>query len=45
MLAFIASMAGDEIAGKVQFYAEYYPDSKKYGGYENDPKAPAYIKT
>jgi transcriptional regulator GlxA family with amidase domain len=45
MLAFIASVAGDEAAGKVQFAAEYYPSSKRYGGYENHEKAPAYLKT
>lgn len=44
MLAFIASVAGDEAAGKVQFGAEYYPSSIKYGGFENHAQAPAYIK-
>jgi transcriptional regulator GlxA family with amidase domain len=43
MLAFIASVAGDEAAGKVQFAAEYYPSSVKYGGFENHAEAPAYI--
>ena len=45
MLAFIASVAGDEAAGKVQFGAEYYPDTTRYGGFENHAQAPAYIKT
>jgi transcriptional regulator GlxA family with amidase domain len=45
MLAFIASVAGEEVAGKVQFGAEYYPSSVKYGGFENHAQAPAYIKT
>ena len=45
MLAFIASVAGEETAGKVQFAAEYYPASKKYGGFENHAQAPAYIKS
>ena len=44
MLAFIASVAGDEAAGKVQFAAEYYPSSVKYGGFENHAEAPAYIR-
>jgi len=44
MLAFIASVAGEEAAGKVQFGAEYYPSSARYGGFENHAQAPAYIK-
>jgi transcriptional regulator GlxA family with amidase domain len=44
MLAFIASVAGEETAGKVQFAAEYYPSSTRYGGYEHNDLAPAYIK-
>ena len=44
MLAFIASVAGHEAAGKVQFAAEYYPSSVKYGGFENGAQAPAYVK-
>ena len=44
MLAFIASVAGEEAAGKVQFSAEYYPSPVKYGGFENHALAPAYIK-
>lgn len=44
MLAFIASVAGEETAGKVQFGAEYYPSTVKYGGFENHAQAPAYIK-
>jgi transcriptional regulator GlxA family with amidase domain len=45
MLAFIASVAGEEGAGKVQFAAEYYPSSVRYGGFENHAQAPAYIKS
>ena len=45
MLAFIASVAGEAAAGKVQFQAEYYPASTKYGGFENHAQAPAYIKS
>jgi transcriptional regulator GlxA family with amidase domain len=43
-LAFIAHVAGDEAAGKAQFYAEYYPDGMRYGQAALDPQAPAYIK-
>jgi hypothetical protein len=43
-LAFIAQAAGDDVAGKVQFGAEYYPDGRTYGGFENDPRAPAYLR-
>ncbi len=45
MLAFIASVAGEKAAGKVQFAAEYYPASTKYGDFENHAQAPAYIKS
>jgi transcriptional regulator GlxA family with amidase domain len=44
MLAFIASVAGEEAAGTVQFAAEYYPSDVKYGGFENHAQAPAYVK-
>ncbi len=44
MLAFVASVAGDEAAGKVQFAAEYYPSTVRYGGFERHPHAPAYLK-
>lgn len=44
MLAFIASVAGDEAAGKVQFAAEYYPSSARYGGFESHEQAPAYVR-
>jgi transcriptional regulator GlxA family with amidase domain len=43
-LAFIASTAGDEIAGKVQFGAEYYPSGAEYGDMRSHAKAPAYIR-
>ena len=45
MLAFIASVAGDEAAGKVQFSAEYYPSATRYGGYESHAQAPAYLRS
>jgi len=44
MLAFIASVSGEEAAGKVQFAAEYYPSSVKYGGFENLEQAPPYVR-
>ena len=45
LLAFIAAEAGVEAAGKVQFAAEYYPASTRYGGFEHHPQAPSYIKS
>lgn len=44
MLAFIADTAGDEVAGKVQFGAEYFPSDVRYGEFDKHPQAPAYIK-
>jgi len=44
ILAFIANTAGEEVAGKVQFAAEYFPSDVRYGGFEKHPQAPAYIK-
>lgn len=44
MLAFIADVAGENAAGKVQFAAEYYPSAVRYGGFENHPQAPAYVR-
>jgi transcriptional regulator GlxA family with amidase domain len=43
-LELIAQEAGEETAGKVQLYAEYYPAGKIYGTAHTDPKAPGYIK-
>lgn len=43
-LELIAQEAGEEIAGQVQLYAEYYPTGKIYGTAHKDPMAPAYIK-
>lgn len=45
MLAFIASEAGPDAAGKVQFSAEYYPSAVRYGTYESHSQAPGYLKT
>ena len=44
MLAFIAHVAGDDSAGKVQLAAEYYPDTTRYGRQVEDPRAPAYVR-
>ena len=43
-LAFIASEAGEETAGKVQLFAEYYPAPTRYGRAHMDDQAPAYVK-
>jgi transcriptional regulator GlxA family with amidase domain len=43
-LAFIASEAGEDVAGAVQFFAEYYPSARRYGTAHLDPKAPQYLK-
>jgi len=43
-LAFIADDAGEEVAGKIQFGAEYYPSATRYGRFHEYPKAPAYLK-
>ncbi len=44
-LAFIAAVAGEESAAKVQFASEYYPSGKRYGSFHNThASAPAYIK-
>lgn len=44
-LAFIADVAGEEAAAKVQFASEYYPSVKRYGAFHNThPSAPAYAR-
>jgi hypothetical protein len=45
MLAFIAEVAGDSIAGQVQLGAEYYPSARRYGGLDRRPKAPEYVSS
>jgi transcriptional regulator GlxA family with amidase domain len=45
MLAFIKSEAGEDAAGKVQFSAEYFPSTVRYGGFENHRQAPAYVRS
>ncbi len=44
-LAFIADQGGEEVAGKVQLHAEYYPDNAKYGSAHQTLEAPDYIRT
>ncbi len=44
MLAFIASVSGETAAGQVQSQAEYYPASTRYGDFEHQEQAPAYLK-
>lgn len=44
-LAFIASEAGDETAGAVQLFAEYYPSPVRYGRAHLSPEAPRYLKS
>ena len=43
-LAFIESVAGEAVAGKVQFGAEYYPSGRFFGTAHQNPQAPAYLK-
>lgn len=43
-LALIASEAGEDTAGDVQLFAEYYPSGKRYGRAHLSPQAPAYVK-
>lgn len=43
MLAFIADVSGEDAAGQVQFRAEYYPASTRYGGYGHHAQTPAYL--
>jgi transcriptional regulator GlxA family with amidase domain len=43
-LAFIESVAGETIAGKVQFGTEYYPAGRLFGAFHQSPQAPTYLK-
>ena len=42
-LAFIAALAGDDAAGRVQLAAEYYPDGVRHGGADLVAKATRYV--
>ncbi len=44
-LEFIKHAAGEDIAGKVQSFAEYYPCGKMYGKFHLDSKAPSYLSS
>lgn len=43
-LAFIASVAGEDVAGKVQLGVEYFPSGRRYGSAHTHEKAPGYLK-
>ncbi len=43
-LAFIASVAGEEVAGKIQLGAEYYPSNRLFGAVHQQPGGPAYLR-
>lgn len=43
-LAFIAEVAGADVASEVQLYAEWYPSSHRYGSAHTRDGAPAYAK-
>ncbi len=42
-LALIADVAGEETAGQIQFYIEYYPPQKRYGKKHLSKDAPKYL--
>ena len=43
-LELIAQEAGEETAGMIQLYAEYYPTGRLHGEAHKEPQAPRYIK-
>lgn len=43
-LAFIASVAGEDVAGKIQLGTEYYPTGRLFADFHRSPQAPAYLK-
>jgi transcriptional regulator GlxA family with amidase domain len=43
VLAFIAQVSGNEIAGKVQLHAEYFPENKNYVAKEDVKYLPSYF--
>jgi transcriptional regulator GlxA family with amidase domain len=43
-LAFIAEEAGEEVAGQVQLFAEYYPSPRRYGRAHLAKEAPQYVR-
>lgn len=44
MLAFIATVAGEKAAGRVQKMSEYYPSPTRYGDFDRSPEAPGYLR-
>lgn len=44
-LAFIDDTFGEEVASKIQFYAEYYPKGNIYGSPQKNDQAPGYLKS
>jgi transcriptional regulator GlxA family with amidase domain len=45
MLAFIASVSGEQVAAAVQASAEYFPSDTRYGAFARHPQAPGYLQT
>jgi len=43
-LAFIEAVAGEEVAGKIQLGAEYFPSSRMYADVHRGQSAPPYLK-
>ena len=43
-LALVAAEAGEDTAGRVQLYAEYFPEDRRYGDAHRDPRAPQYAR-
>ena len=43
-LAFVAEVAGEDAAGRVQLAAEYYPSGRIYGGLPEAEKVPRYLR-
>lgn len=44
-LAYIAATAGADTAGRIQRWAEYYPDTVRHGDPTIHADMPAYINT
>jgi transcriptional regulator GlxA family with amidase domain len=44
-LELVAQEAGEETAGKVQLYAEFYPAGYRYGSAHRESQAPGYLRT
>lgn len=43
-LALIVDIAGETVAGEIQFYMEYYPPPIRYGKLHESKDAPAYLR-